>query len=168
MQTEPLVGVAASHIAYLSKPALRLTTPFHLPVLLDMAAAISWGDSALSDQLESRELVAADKPAMKELCKECFPVEYPDVWYDGLVSGAEGMHTRGVFEKSTGLLVGMIASQIHPLHSVEREYGAILEKAHREDAVMYINIFGKKSVLSSANFCLRSDSNNSSLGEIVN
>ena len=111
-----------------------------------MAGAGSWGDSPLSGQLESRELVAEDKPAMKALCNECFPVEYPDVWYDGLVSGAEEMFTRGTFEKSTGLLVGMIASQIQPLRLVEREYGAIVERARRNDTVMYINIFGKKSV----------------------
>ena len=112
-----------------------------------MAGAVSLTESPLSGELDARELVAEDKPSMKELCKECFPVEYPDVWFDALVSGAPGMHTRGIFEKSTGLLVGMIASQIHPLHSVEREYGAILEKAGREDTVMYINIFGKKIVV---------------------
>lgn len=111
-----------------------------------MAGAASTEDFPPSTQLESRGLAAEDKPSMKLLCNECFPVEYPDAWYDGLVSGAEGMHTQGVFEKSTGRLIGMIASQTHPLRSVEREYGAIVEEADKEDTVMYINIFGKHSV----------------------
>ena len=84
---------------------------------------------------------------MMKLCKECCPVEYPEVWYDGLISGAQGIHTRGVFERNTGQLVGMIASQIHPLRAVEREYGAIVEKADRDDIVMYVNIFGKQRAL---------------------
>ena len=94
-------------------------------------------------ELETRPLVASDKEQMQSLCRECFPIDYPDRWFDRQLSGDADLLAVGVTEKRTGQLVGIIVGQLQPLSEVESEYGALLNKADTDDKVMYIVIFGE-------------------------
>ena len=95
------------------------------------------------DGLDSRQLVASDKQQMQALCLECFPIDYPDRWFDRQLSGNADLFSRGVFVRRTGELVAIIVGQMQALSDIEMEYGAILNEANTEDRVMYIVIFGK-------------------------
>jgi ribosomal protein S18 acetylase RimI-like enzyme len=90
-----------------------------------------------------RELTIDDKPYMKGVCLQCFPIEYPDSWYDDLLTGDNWTYTQGAFELSTGQMVGMIVGQVQTLHHLESEYGYVVkEGSGSSDLIMYITIFG--------------------------
>lgn len=95
-------------------------------------------------ELNYRELNPSDKSYMQGLCLECFPIEYPESWYDELLSGDQWTYTQGAFELHTGRLVGMIVGQVQTLDQLEGEYGYVLEVGSSSDLVMYITIFGKE------------------------
>lgn len=109
-------------------------------------AVLFWVSHALlfkMDGLDSRQLVVSDKQQMQALCLECFPIDYPDRWFDRQLSGNADLFSRGVFVRRTGELVAIIVGQMQALSDIEMEYGAILNEASYEDRVMYIVIFGK-------------------------
>lgn len=95
-------------------------------------------------QLYYRELTPLDKPYMQGLCLECFPIDYPDSWFDDLLRDDGWNYTQGAFELGTGRMVGMIVGQVQTLDHLEGEYGYVLEEATpRSELTMYITIFGK-------------------------
>ena len=87
--------------------------------------------------------MASDKQQMQSLCRECFPIDYPDRWFDRQLSGDAELLAVGVADKRSNQLVGIIVGQLQPLSDVEGEYGALLNEAGRDDKVMYIVIFGE-------------------------
>lgn len=96
-----------------------------------------------NSQLYYRQMSFEDKPSMQALCLECFPLEYPDSWFDGLLQGDEWTYTQGAYELATDRMVGMIVGQIQTLHHLENEYGYVVDESSSADLVMYITIFGK-------------------------
>ena len=94
--------------------------------------------------LETRPLSSSDKHQMQLLCRECFPIDYPDAWFDKQLkpSSGDSRLALGVSDRM-GQLVAIIIGQLQSLDEVETEYGAILNEASPDDNVMYIVIFGK-------------------------
>lgn len=90
--------------------------------------------------LSYRPLVLKDKPGMQVVCKECFPVDYPDKWYDNVLRKRD-FYTLGAFDEEE--LVGMIVGQTQDLLEAEDEIGTLLESLINNDKAMYIVIFGK-------------------------
>ena len=84
---------------------------------------------------------------MQGLCNECFPLEYPESWFDGLLREDNYTYKLGAYELETGDMVGMIVGQIQSVRQIENEYGFVLEEASSNDCVMYITIFGKLNII---------------------
>ena len=87
-----------------------------------------------------------DKDLMQGLCNECFPLEYPESWFDGILREDRYTYTLGAYEIETGAMVGMIVGQIQSIKQIENEYGFVLEEASPNDCAMYITIFGKLNI----------------------
>ena len=96
------------------------------------------------EDLDTRPLTATDKHQMQLLCRECFPIDYPDTWFDKQLSSDDSRLALGLTDRS-GQLVAIIIGQLQPLDDVESEYGAILNEATPDDNTMYIVIFGESS-----------------------
>ncbi|XP_003383412.1 PREDICTED: N-alpha-acetyltransferase 60-like [Amphimedon queenslandica] len=96
----------------------------------------------MDQKLYYRQMSYQDKDLMQGLCNECFPLEYPESWFDGLLREDRYTYTLGAYEIETGTMVGMIVGQIQSIRQIENEYGFVLEEASPNDCVMYITIFG--------------------------
>lgn len=96
----------------------------------------------MDQRLYYRQMSSSDKPLMQRLCLECFPLEYPEPWFDSLLRGNPNIYTLGAYELETGDMVGMIVGQIQPVKQFEGEYGFVLEEVQPNETVMYITIFG--------------------------
>lgn len=105
--------------------------------------------SLLSEEstLYYREITLADKGYMQCLCLECFPIEYPDTWFNYLLQGDDWTYTLGAFEMATDRMVGMIVGQVQTLDHIEKDYGYVLEEAQAGEIIMYITIFGEFVVI---------------------
>ncbi len=83
------------------------------------------------------------KSGMMRLCKECFPIDYPENWYDKLLKQSQNIYTLGAFDKTTDEMVGMIVGQTQAIFEAEEEVGTLLESLLSDnDTVVYITIFG--------------------------
>ncbi|CAB3410598.1 unnamed protein product [Caenorhabditis bovis] len=54
-----------------------------------------------------RPLRLWDRPAVRQLCNECFPIQYPECWYDEVVSGC--LDSVGLFDGA--VLAAMIVTE---------------------------------------------------------
>ncbi|KAF1768572.1 hypothetical protein GCK72_000384 [Caenorhabditis remanei] len=63
--------------------------------------------SAIADSFTLRKLQTWDRLAVETLCNESFPIQYPDCWYDEVVSG--GLTSTGLFDGEH--LAAMIVSE---------------------------------------------------------
>ncbi|KAK0428953.1 hypothetical protein QR680_011104 [Steinernema hermaphroditum] len=66
----------------------------------------------LSSDYELRRLCPSDFIAVKRICSEAFPIEYPDNWYDDVVGGK--LLSYGLFHQRTEL-TSVIVAEIKPL-----------------------------------------------------
>ncbi|CAO4361235.1 unnamed protein product [Caenorhabditis nigoni] len=62
---------------------------------------------SLADSFTLRKLKPYDRLAVETLCNESFPIQYPDCWYDEVVSG--GLTSTGLFDGEN--LAAMIVSE---------------------------------------------------------
>ena len=83
------------------------------------------------------------KSGMMEVCKECFPIDYPGNWYDKLLKKSRNVYTLGAFDNTTDKMVGMIVGQTQTIFEAEDEIGTLLESLISDnDTAVYITIFG--------------------------
>uniref|UniRef100_A0A1I7Y799 N-alpha-acetyltransferase 60 n=1 Tax=Steinernema glaseri TaxID=37863 RepID=A0A1I7Y799_9BILA len=66
----------------------------------------------LNNDYELRRLCPLDFVAVKRICSEAFPIEYPDNWYDDVVGGK--LLSYGLFYQRTEL-TSLIVAEIKPL-----------------------------------------------------
>lgn len=95
--------------------------------------------------IDFRRLTEMDKASMKSLCKECFPTtEYPDYWYENLLSDTGGTYAVGAFVRGPqNRMVGMITAEEELLCKLEQQYDIEIKDISSPYAtVMYIPIFG--------------------------
>uniref|UniRef100_A0A8R1HRY2 N-alpha-acetyltransferase 60 n=1 Tax=Caenorhabditis japonica TaxID=281687 RepID=A0A8R1HRY2_CAEJA len=88
--------------------------------------------SSLAESLTLRSLCTWDREAVESLCNESFPIQYPDCWYDEVVSG--GLQSTGLFDQ--GNLAAMIVSETKCLYDCNLEDQGILADSNAQ--VMYI------------------------------
>lgn len=77
---------------------------------------------ALADSFTLRKLQAWDRLVVETLCNESFPIQYPDCWYDEVVSGA--LLSTGLFDGEN--LAAMIVSETKPLFDCNLEDQGII------------------------------------------
>lgn len=81
----------------------------------------------LADSFTLRKLQTWDRLAVEKLCNESFPIQYPDCWYDEVVSG--GLLSTGLFDGEH--LAAMIVSETKLLYDCNLEdQGIIHENVH--------------------------------------
>ena len=95
--------------------------------------------------MEIRPLQPSDKQAMKRVCDECFPIDYPDERFDKQLTGDADLISVGAWERNGGReLAGIIVGHNQTLSDVESDNGTLLNQASRDDTAMYIVIFGEQ------------------------
>jgi len=116
--------------------------------------------------LECRPLCHGDNAAVRALCAECFPISYPNSWFDYITSNKASsthigtivmlsyvfcseqlfltpqVYSQGAFTRH-GTLVGMLVAEFQPLAQVEGEAGALLECATADTTAVYIISLGE-------------------------
>ena len=108
---------------------------------------------ASSSEIYYGRLDLGHKAGMMALCKRCFPVDYPEHWYDNLLKHSPTTYTHGAFDIATGQLVGIIVGQIQRILEAEDEVGTLLESVtSNDDKIVYITIFGGSQFSKSCNF----------------
>ena len=101
----------------------------------------------MNSSIYYQQLRPQDKPGMMLVCKNCFPINYPEDWYDNLLKTSRNTYTLGAFDKETDQLVGIIVGQIQNISDAEDEVGTLLEsRISDDDCAVYITIFGEWAV----------------------
>ncbi|KAL5506853.1 hypothetical protein EMCRGX_G008603 [Ephydatia muelleri] len=104
-----------------------------------MASLDLVGPQLLLEDCTHRSLRTDDSKAVRNLCSECFPINYPDSWYDYVVSNK--VFSVGVFSRQQEL-VGMVIGEEQSLRHLEGEVGCVLDSAHQTSTVMYVISLG--------------------------
>lgn len=89
-----------------------------------------------------RFLNPGDLPEVKRLCREWFPIEYPDTWYADITSTQKFYSVAAVFR---GQIVGLIVAEIKDSTSLPKEDQEILAKSLGLTKIGYILSLGNKS-----------------------
>lgn len=107
-----------------------------------MAALEHFGPRLPLEDLTHRPLRIDDNKAVRNLCSECFPINYPDSWYDYVVSNK--VFSVAVFSHEQEL-VGMVIGEEQPLHQLEGEVGCVLDSSRPTSSIMYVISLGVRS-----------------------
>lgn len=76
-----------------------------------------------SPELQLRFLNPADLPEVKRLCREWFPIEYPDTWYADITSNHKFYSVAAVYR---GQIVGLVVAEIKEADVLPKEDHEIL------------------------------------------
>lgn len=82
--------------------------------------------TAIADSFTLRKLEIWDRLAVETLCNQSFPIQYPDCWYDEVVSG--GLTSTGLFDGEH--LAAMIVSETKFLSDCNIEDQDILAESN--------------------------------------
>nr|CAG4649611.1 EOG090X0BM0 [Scapholeberis mucronata]SVE93826.1 EOG090X0BM0 [Scapholeberis mucronata] len=74
--------------------------------------------------LQLRFLCPSDVDQVKELCKEWFPIQYPDTWYREITSDPRFYSLAAVYQSS---LVGLLIAEVKQSSSINQEDKGILD-----------------------------------------
>lgn len=89
-----------------------------------------------------RFLHPGDQPQVKSLCREWFPVEYPDAWYDDIVYN-DKYFSLAACDLTKEHILGLIVATVLPLGTCNREDQQILHKVFADTtSVCYILTLG--------------------------
>lgn len=94
----------------------RPGTPIHMPKY-DGPPLLN------SPDLQLRFLNPGDLPEVKRLCREWFPIEYPDTWYADITSTQKFYSIAAIFH---GQIVGLVVAEIKEVRSLAKEDSEIL------------------------------------------
>ncbi|XP_069123321.1 N-alpha-acetyltransferase 60-like [Argopecten irradians] len=78
-------------------------------------------------EVQLRFLCPADIDEVKKLCREWFPIEYPDTWYQEITSNPKFYSLAATYHSR---IVGMIVSEVKLLSSINKEDADILANHH--------------------------------------
>ncbi len=76
-----------------------------------------------SPDLQLRFLNPGDVPEIKRLCKEWFPIDYPDAWYGDITSNPKFYSVAAVFHSR---IVGLVVAEIKDIAILPKEDSEIL------------------------------------------
>lgn len=76
-----------------------------------------------SPELQLRFLNPGDLPEVKRLCREWFPIEYPDAWYTDITSTQKFYSVAAVYR---GQIVGLVVAEIKQVTSLAKEDSELL------------------------------------------
>ena len=78
---------------------------------------------SIQQEVQLRFLNPSDVNEVKKLCREFFPIEYPDSWYEEITS-----HSRFYSLAAThhGCIVGIIVAELKPQSKLNKEDGDLL------------------------------------------
>ena len=95
---------------------------------------------------EVTELTINEIDKAKILCEECFPVDYPDSWFQKTFTVAENVRRvrYGIFDSLHENLVAILVAEIQPIEVAEREGVSLDQSCCREctPLAVYISILG--------------------------
>jgi hypothetical protein len=81
-----------------------------------------------SPELQLRFLTPTDLPEVKKLCKEWFPIDYPDVWYDDITSNEKFYSYACVYQ---GKIIGLVVAEIRDFMKLPKEDSELLASTFR-------------------------------------
>ena len=89
-----------------------------------------------------RFLRDGDQNEVKTLCHDCFPIEYPDTWYNDIVQSKE-YFALAACNVNTEKIIALIVAKVFPLGSCNHYEQKILHKTFSlTTSVCYILILG--------------------------
>lgn len=77
----------------------------------------------LLNQVQLRNLCPTDIPAVKKLCAEWFPIDYPDSWFEAITSNTKFYSLAAIFDTR---IIGIIVSEVKRRFKCNREDADIL------------------------------------------
>ena len=95
------------------------------PAVVTAAAAATTNRVPLlsSPELQLRFLTPSDLPEVKKLCKEWFPIDYPDVWYDDITSNPKFYSYACCYH---GGIIGLVVAEIRDFWKLPKEDSELL------------------------------------------
>merc|ERR1712035_75603 len=84
----------------------RVTTPTHSPSF------------SSTTELQLRFLCPSDLDQVKELCKEWFPIQYPEVWYRDITSDPRFYSLAAVYQSR---LIGLLIAEVKHSETINKE-----------------------------------------------
>lgn len=84
----------------------------------------------IQQQVQLRSLCCSDVPAIKQLCNQCFPIQYPDNWFEEIVSRE---HFHSIAATINHTIIAFIVCQVKHLTSCNVEDQGIVGRQHLED-----------------------------------
>ena len=88
-----------------------------------------------------RFLNPGDLPEVKRLCREWFPIEYPDTWYTDITSTQKFYSVAAVYRSQ---IVGLVVAEIKDGHTLPKEDSEILASTFdKSSKIGYILSLGK-------------------------
>lgn len=82
-----------------------------------------------SPDLQLRFLSPSDLPEVKRLCKEWFPIDYPDAWYNDITSNAKFYAVACVYHNR---IIGLVVSEIKDYFKLPKEDSELLATTFRQ------------------------------------
>nr|CAG4643441.1 EOG090X0BM0 [Ilyocryptus agilis] len=111
------------------------------------ASTPSYSSPRLSstNELQLRFLCPSDLDQVKELCKEWFPIQYPETWYRDITSDSRFYSLAAVYQCQ---LVGLLIAEVKSSVSINKEDKGILDtRVYSDCQVAYILSLGVCSSL---------------------
>ncbi|XP_032228891.1 N-alpha-acetyltransferase 60 [Nematostella vectensis] len=94
----------------------------------------------LLNDVQFRFLCPDDIDEVKRLCREWFPIEYPDTWYKEITSNPRFFSLAATYCKS---IIGLVVAEVKPRGNCNREDAGILGCSYDDDfQVAYILSIG--------------------------
>ncbi|CAL1535623.1 unnamed protein product [Lymnaea stagnalis] len=95
---------------------------------------------SVQQEVQLRFLGPADVSEVKKLCREWFPIEYPDSWYEEITSNSRFYSLAATYH---GLIIGLIVAELKPQGKLNKEDGDLLASYYPPSAqVAYILSLG--------------------------
>ncbi|CAI5439172.1 unnamed protein product [Caenorhabditis angaria] len=83
-----------------------------------------------------RQLRFCDRPAVEQICNESFPIQYPECWYDEVVSGS--LTSTGLFDGP--ILAAIIVSETKTIFECNSEDQDILSEPINNSVVYILSL----------------------------
>ncbi|XP_020904651.1 N-alpha-acetyltransferase 60-like [Exaiptasia diaphana] len=95
---------------------------------------------ALINDVQLRFLCADDVEEVKRLCREWFPIEYPDTWYNEITTNPRFFSLAATHAKA---IIGLVVAEVKPRLMCNKEDSGILEYTYQDNyQVAYILSIG--------------------------
>lgn len=87
----------------------------------DVEPQLGWEKEVPGSKIRLRTLSPSDIEPIRKLCREWFPIEYPDLWYQDITSSTRFLSAAAVDSQNEESIIGLIVAENKPLSRLNPE-----------------------------------------------